>query len=446
MIKLTAHLTAKDHKSHVPLEFDIPAGTTRIIGTFKYEPKRAQNALFDHLISLSIFGPNGARGARHNNADMNFVIDAADATPGYVAGAIEPGRWTVFLDTFRLQGPDPVTCELYIAFESVAISTPHPLSSIQAEIKGPAWYRGDLHAHSWHSDASWDIPDLVKWAKSRKLDFVTLSDHNTVSGHTEVLRLTDNDLLTMGGVELTTHNGHALSLGGRDWQEWRVGPISGKSMPMIANDVMQRNNIFVIAHPMAPGDPSCTGCRWEFDDMMPGPAKLIEVWNGGVWSDYNEESLKLYYKWLRAGHQLLVTAGTDHHGEPDTGAQFGFNHVWAEARTEQAILDAVRSGKNYLSSGPKLILTIEDEAGNRIAMGGIAKNAKIANIEWTSDQEPLTLKVLNKSGIVAEKKLPKLSSGKHELPNIGVGFVIAELRDSNGLLHTITNPVFIHAL
>ena len=40
--------------------------------------------------------------------------------------------------------------------------------------RGPNWYRGDLHAHSIHSDAAWDIPDLLNWAHERGLDFATL--------------------------------------------------------------------------------------------------------------------------------------------------------------------------------------------------------------------------------------------------------------------------------
>lgn len=443
MIKLTAKLTAADHKSHVPLVFEVPPSTTRITGKFSYEPKRAENALFDHLVSLSIFGPDGARGARHNNPDMDFSIDAMRATPGYVAGTIEPGTWTVFMDTFRVLGPGTVECVLDIEFESGAIDTVPIAPSAKIYDKGIGWYRGDLHAHTWHSDASWDIPDLVNWAKKYRLDFITLTDHNTVSGHTEFLRNTDSDLLTMGGVELTTHQGHALSLGGRHWQEWRVGQVSGKTMPMIVSEVMHRGDLFVIAHPMAPGDPSCTGCRWEYDDMMPGPAKLVEIWNGGVWSDYNEEGLQIYYQWLRAGHRLLITAGTDHHGEEDSGAAFGFNNVWAVARTERAILDAVMAGRNYLSSGPKLVLIMETVAGQDVVMGGTAENVKLANIEWATGDEELTLRLIGQSGCFAEKQLAAQHTDFFKAPITERGFVIAELRDPNGTLHAVTNPVFV---
>ena len=44
------------------------------------------------------------------------------------------------------------------------------------------WYAGDLHAHSRESgDAKPTIDELVTFARSQGLDFVELSDHNTVS-------------------------------------------------------------------------------------------------------------------------------------------------------------------------------------------------------------------------------------------------------------------------
>eukprot|EP01035_Chromulina_nebulosa_P011908 gene11908-15894_t len=219
---------------HVPLAFDLPDGITRISGQFVATPKRAQGAEFDNLISLSVFGPKGSRGARHNNPAMDFSIDAMSATPGYLPGAIEAGRWMVFLDTFRVLGPDPVHYTLTVTLETERVAPRASYDPAAVAGRGRGWYRGDLHAHTLHSDGRWDVPDLAAWARSRGLDFMTLSDHNTVSGQAQLRSLAGDDLLVMGGMELTTHAGHALSLGGSDWHEWRSGPATGKTMPMLA--------------------------------------------------------------------------------------------------------------------------------------------------------------------------------------------------------------------
>ena len=140
--------------------------------------------VLDNLISLSVFGPKGARGARHNNPVMDFSIDEWRASPGYLPGPIEPGKWMVFLDTFRVLGPDPVKYRLEVAFGTEPVAPLLSPAAVEPHGRGKGWYRGDLHAHTLHSDGSWDVPDLVAWARRQRLDFVTLSDHNTISGNT----------------------------------------------------------------------------------------------------------------------------------------------------------------------------------------------------------------------------------------------------------------------
>lgn len=447
-------LTEAQHKSHIPVHFTVPPGTTRITGTFTASPARARGAFYDNLISLSLFGPDGARGARHNHADRDFSLDAAHATPGYLPGAIAPGDWVLFMDTFRLIGPDPVAWRLQITLGTDPVAPPAPpLATPPLATPPPAprdpmpggrgWYRGDLHAHSWHSDGSWDILDLVGWAMARGLDFVTLTDHNTVSGHAQMLALGNDRLLTMAGAELTTHRGHALTLGRRDWQEWRTGPVSGKTMPGLARAVMAKGALFVIAHPMAPGDPGCTGCRWGFDDMMPGPARIVEIWNGGPWSPYNEEGLALYRRWLGEGHRLVATAGSDIHGPEGADLATGFNHVHAAARSEAAILAAVALGRNYLSSGPELILTAQRKDGPPAPMGSRVGRPAWAFADWTTGAVPLELIFTGPGGALMSLPLAPRAQGRACLPEMPQGFVMAELRDDAGVLHAVTNPVFV---
>ena len=437
---MTGTLTVADHKGHVPIAFQVPAGTTRLVGRFSATPARAKGAFFDNLISLSLFGPNGSRGQRHNNPEWDFTIEASRATPGYLAGPVEPGVWTVVMDTFRVLGP--IDWRLEIDCDTTLAEDLAPFLARPTAPRGPGWYRGDLHAHTLHSDGSWEIAELVAWARGRRLDFMTLSDHNTPSGHAEVMSLGGDDLLTMGGIELTTHHGHALSLGRRDWQEWRIGPVTGKTMPEIAEEVMAKGALFIIAHPMSEGDPACTGCRWDYADMRPGPARIVEIWNGGVWSDYNEAGLALYRDWLGQGHRLVATAGTDIHGPEGGVGLIGFNNVWAEALTESAVLAAVKAGRNYLSSGPRLILSGQVPGGEPIAMGGELPDGAEVRADWTTEDVPLTLVFHDATGAVSRHDLGARSSGREVLGRVPKGFVMAELRDRGGSLHAVTNPLF----
>ena len=437
---LTGRLTAQEHKGHIPLTFKVPPGTTRLVGRFRTSPEREPGQLFDNMVCLSLFGPSGPRGARHNNPVRDFVIEATHATPGYLPGPIEPGMWTVFMDCFRLMGP--VDFHLEIACETRPTQAKPAFVPKAPARRGLSWYRGDLHAHTLHSDGSWDVADLVAWARGRQLDFITLSDHNTTSGHAEVLSRGDDDLLTMGGMELTTHWGHALALGGGELHEWRVGPTTGKTMPMLAAQIMGQGALFVMAHPMSPGDPSCTGCRWEYPDMLPGNAHLIEIWNGGPWSDYNEEGLAMFRHWLTLGHRLLATAGSDIHGPEGCRGQIGFNHVEAEGLSEAAILRAVAAGRNFLSSGPRLMLTAESPDGSKAAMGDTVPRGANFQADWQSEHQALELNFTDATG---SRKSQRVAAGETGVAGLSgaEGFVMAELRDARGILHAVTNPIFV---
>ena len=51
---------------------------------------------------------------------------------------------------------------------------------------GRTWLAGDLHSHTVHSDGALTVPELAALAVSRGLDFVAVTDHNTVSHHREL--------------------------------------------------------------------------------------------------------------------------------------------------------------------------------------------------------------------------------------------------------------------
>jgi hypothetical protein len=169
--------------------------------------------------------------------------------------------------------------------------------------------------------------------------------------------LSSDELLTMGGFELTTFYGHALALGLRRAIDWRVRPGT-RTMTNIMAEVEAEGGLFVIAHPACPGDPVCTGCHWEYQDLMPGRAKLVEVCNEHFSSGSNNQgALELWYQWLNQGHRLYATVGSDIHGPTDPALEFLFNVVYAQDLAEADILDGVRHGHSYLSSEPRLQFT-----------------------------------------------------------------------------------------
>jgi hypothetical protein len=366
---IAGSLTAADQKRHIAHEFEVPLGTTRLIVKFDFTPQRSTGQTFANDLSLTVFDPHGARGARHNQRDQNFIITQVYATAGYTPGPLPPGKWTVVIDTHRLLPPDTISYSFDITtFEDPIRGEPIHWAHTPPQPRRAGWYRGDLHGHTRHSDAEWDVVDLAQYARNYRLDFVTLSDHNTVAGLAQHLSLTTDDLVTIGGLELTTYYGHALALGVHHWLDWRVQP-GGLTMPQIAANVEAAGGLFIIAHPKTHGDPVCTGCDWTYADMLPGTARYVEIWNGW-WNDENEAALRLWYDWLNQGYHMIATAGTDIH-EPLYDLSPGFNMVYALEFNEQGILDGVRHGHAYVSAGPRLELTAHSTNGTSAMMGDL---------------------------------------------------------------------------
>ncbi|MCC6614249.1 MAG: CehA/McbA family metallohydrolase [Anaerolineae bacterium] len=436
-------LTTADAKQHRAHSFDVPAGATRLDIAFDYNPKQVEAPPYTHLLCFTLFDPQASRGTRHNNRDQSMTITDTFATPGYTPGPILPGQWQVVVDTHRILPGDPISYQftIQIGFEpQVQHERPQPA---HINRRGQGWYRGDLHGHTLHSDGSWDVPDLVVAARAKGLDFATLTDHNTVSGLAQMDSLGSDELLTMGGMELTTYYGHALALGVREWIDWRVRP-GERDMRAIAAEVEAKGGLFIIAHPKSKGDPVCTGCDWRYDEMMPGSARCVEIWNKGVWSEQNEQGLALWYAWLNQGYRMVATAGTDVHGQVPANIRIGFNTIYAEALEQRALLDAIRQGHLYVSSGPTLRFTARSESGAQAMMGDSIADAGVEMVcTWGDVTEALHLRLIGDGDVI--ETLPIDAPGEYDwqIPPSRYHWFTVEIRDDQGELRAVSNPIFL---
>ncbi|MEM2913447.1 MAG: CehA/McbA family metallohydrolase [Candidatus Bathyarchaeia archaeon] len=70
----------------------------------------------------------------------------------------------------------------------------------------------DLHVHTVHSDGSGTVKDVLRTAKSKGLDGLAITDHNTIEGYFEAESY-DFSLLVLPGYEVCTDAGHVLVIG-----------------------------------------------------------------------------------------------------------------------------------------------------------------------------------------------------------------------------------------
>lgn len=444
----TGSLTRNDSKSYHPFPFDVPEGITNIHLDFEYTPHRATGRIHANQINVSVDDPEGPRGQWNfmQRCDLNGV----QSSPGMRTANIQAGRWTAIVESHRILGLDTVNYTLTVTLSSAPLTlTASPYQDVRrvASLQ-PGWYRGDLHAHTIHSDGSWDVPEFTRYMRSHGLDFVTLSDHNTVTGLNQHRSQTEDGFLAMGGMELSTLNGHMLALGGNAFYEWRLEITPGMDINRIMQQVIDRDEMLIIAHPMSPDEPFCSGCMWLFEDARPGVALGVEVWNGYHWHPFNEDGLQQYYAWLNLGHRLVATAGSDNHGpEPIAeGGYAGYNVVYAEQLSEAAILAAVRRGHSYVSVGPELLLHAESTSGAKAMMGDLLPDETASlTVSWKGASEGSVLRVIA-DGLVKQSH-PVSPSGEVNwtLPGGSAQWCTVELRHADGRLCAVTNPIFFRA-
>jgi predicted metal-dependent phosphoesterase TrpH len=386
LLRRSAALTPADSKSYHLHRFAVPPGTEGLRLHFSYD----RGGDFPHsLVTLSLFDPAGFRGAGHRFAPRQaFDLSAGDATPGLLPGPLPAGEWTVEVDIHCVVAPGRYS----LAVEAVPEAPPRPRARPGPPPPGRGerrWLRGELHLHSTHSDGRWSVEEMAEAARGRDIDFMFLTDHNTVSG-VEALREAAGDAIAvLPGQELTTFRGHALALGPERWLDWRTGR-EGRGMNDVAREVRAAGGILVVAHPDAPPDEVCTGCRWTHDDFDPALAHAVEVW-GGLWDGPEERNpgcLELWRRWLNAGHRLTATGATDAHRHEDWVGPVPLTYVHAEGASLPDVLEALRQGRTYVSSGPRLEIRAAGGDGRSAAVGGTIDASGGPTVEVSCSSAP----------------------------------------------------------
>jgi hypothetical protein len=304
-------------------------------------------------IDLGCEGPRGWRGWS-GGAHRHFTIGTADASPGYLPGPLEAGRWSVVLGIHALEeGPAPVRVSVQGPATNPPEHGPMPVPAVRTvrgserDLPAPPgmrWYTGDSHSHSLHSDGGLSLDELADEGVLSGLDFLCVTDHNTTSHHRLLTEVAErHDITLIPGQEVTTHRGHANAFGDIGFVDFR-GPAQ-----QWADEVLARGGFLSINHPMS-GD-----CSWL--EEVPDGVAGVEILHSDL---YREPISTVPFGWLN----LLLTkreqqglprpsllAGGDFHRRGD-GLRPGTPTLWvcAEENTSEAILAGMRAGRTTLTA------------------------------------------------------------------------------------------------
>jgi hypothetical protein len=310
-------------------------------------------------IDIGLFGPDGFRGWSGSERSQVW-LGPTGATPGYLPGEVSPGTWEVLLGLYVV--PDEGADVLI----EVGAGRPHPGSPAshrpplgarpprrQLPSDGPRrWLAGDLHCHTVHSDGALSVFEVARAARAAGLDFLAVTDHNTVSHYAELAAASNySGVELVPGQEVTSYMGHANALGPIDWVDFRRPADSWMA------EVTARGGLLSVNHPIA-GDLS-----WR--QVLARPPHLIELWPGGWdrrWGPLADAVIALRAELA----QPVPVGGSDFH-RPGQHEAVGRPTTWVLA-DDGDVLDGLRSGRVTISAGWDGALLVP--VGDRLAVIG----------------------------------------------------------------------------
>jgi hypothetical protein len=271
-------VTGKQKNTYIEAPFTVPAGTYRVTLVLAFTDKDKRTTL-----DLGIIDPHGNRCWSGGNK-TTLTMSSTDATPSCLVGPVDAGTWKLLLGVPSIR-PDVIstyTAEVYFAETGRVDAEP---SFLRKPIRsGPAWYRGDLHMHTAHSDGSCKslagvmVPCplflTAEAAVRRGLDFIAITDHNTASHYAPMREIAPyfDTLLLIPGREITTFNGHANIFGTEDYLDFRLGSPSVADSNTMFRRAIALGALVSLNHPGSPTGEACMGCGWNPDpptDLAP---------------------------------------------------------------------------------------------------------------------------------------------------------------------------------
>jgi len=467
IITFQQHLRPECVGEYVLLPFEVPPDAARLDIQYTYDQavEPVPGAPPGNAIDLGLFDPRGvefATGAGFRGwsgtARSEVFITSDDATPGYLPGPLIPGVWHIMLGLYMVH-PSGCNYEVTVRLtQGPAPATEPPSWPIPPVKRETRWYRGDLHCHSHHSEATGTLADLCGAARAQGLDFLAVTEHNTISHHRLLGQFRTSDFLPIPGEEITTYLGHGNVWGANHWVDFRCQ--SDADLAQVIGAAHAAGGLFSANHPKTNGPP------WRFNTFA--GIDCLEVWQG-PWFLSNYQALALWDELLRNGQRVVGVGGSDQHqpaaeqssswhrvGQPTTW-------VYAPALEQTAILEAIKAGRVTISAGPAgPRLEMWARAGGQEAMIGdaLTVNSSQPTVQLVARVQGgggLVLRLLGPKGALAQA--PIVSDDftfEHTLSSRASTYVRAEVAQPLDpaeahepaalMLEALSNPIYIQVI
>lgn len=336
---------------HGKAEWDLPQGTYDAY-VYVYDPEpimvEIESVTIEpnetaYLVHTQLEGAGGSRKLRDFDQDYDGVLDRVE-----LAAGTNPA--------------DPTS----IPGESLLPFNPEPLDD---EMR---WFRGEFHARSKYGGGSESVGELVRRAEKLDLDFLAITDRNTMAAASDPDFKSKSVVLIPAMEWGSDENGVALVYGPRTLPRM---PSSREEAQAECLKIQAQGGVVAVAHPCFPTAPWQWGlsymnavevwCR----DWRGVPPILPDVLNqdllvrnegqfvhsiaraaSAVGLSANGQASEFYDLELARGLKAGLIAGSLS-SSPKVAMAEPVTYVFAREKSLPAILEGLRNGRTFVSSG-----------------------------------------------------------------------------------------------
>ncbi|HPT83838.1 MAG TPA: CehA/McbA family metallohydrolase [Limnochordia bacterium] len=289
---------------------------------------------------------------------------------------------------------------------------------------------GDLHCHSEFShDSEVPVEQVVRETGLAGYDFLALTEHNTTRHMTR--DWSTDEVLVIAGYEHTTPAAH-VNIFGLRFIPRKSAIYSLEEMEEYLAPLREQGAVIQLDHPNDPLYYSRFGYAMEMD--------LLEVWNG-TWREDDHKTLQDWHQMLVEGRYIPATGGTDAHANHLRRSPY--NNVYVQEKSEQAILEALTLGRNFITrrpDGAQIWMECDGEI-----MGGTVpyREGQTMHIRITNVDPGMILRIYSDQGLHLEHVHTAGGSYNLQLDTSQVRFYRVELWSSEDVIYGFSNPMFI---
>jgi hypothetical protein len=361
LVDVRQDLTPSPRIHYIDYAFDVAENASRVGATLTFHKERVAQ-IYLSLHDPQNFRGNGMKPFPKGEVRVDLWVSPDQSSPGGIPGRLTPGKWRAQIDIEHLGENTQYHLIVYAEYGAVAepLHLAYPGENVITQ--QPGWYAGELHCHSSESDGVYSVHEIVQAGLDADLDFLSLTDHFTVSQWYKLTSLASRPIALIRSCEITSHRGHANLQGITRWVDVYVDR-PGWGFNQAAEETHRQGGLFCINHAFS-GD-----YGWQDPDFDWNNADLLEIYHS-LEGCNNSYQLALWDHELSLGHKIVGVGGSDTHDPHIENQKLGqlVTYVYADELSEAGILNGLKRGRVYVSKGARINFTAIGENGETAGM------------------------------------------------------------------------------